>query len=48
MFNDLREFIEEARKAGELTIVEGADWDLELGTITHLAGRQGQFPGLPL
>jgi len=44
MFNDLREFIEEARNAGELKAVEGADWDLEIGTITHLAGDKGDSP----
>ena len=46
MFNDLREFIEEARQAGELKVVEGTDWDLELGTITHLAGDKGNSPVL--
>ena len=44
MFNDLREFIEEARRAGELKMVDGADWDLEIGTITHLAGDKGGSP----
>ncbi len=46
MYNDLREFIEEARAAGELTQVDGADWDLEIGTITHLAGDKGNSPVL--
>jgi UbiD family decarboxylase len=46
MYNDLREFIEEARKAGELTQIDGADWDLEIGTITHLAGDKGNSPVL--
>jgi UbiD family decarboxylase len=44
MFNDLREFIEEARSVGELKMVDGADWDLEIGTITHLAGDKGGSP----
>jgi UbiD family decarboxylase len=44
MFNDLREFIEEANSAGELKMVDGADWDLEIGTITHLAGDKGESP----
>jgi UbiD family decarboxylase len=46
LFDDLRQFIEEARTAGELKVVEGADWDLELGTITHLAGDKGNSPVL--
>ena len=46
MFNDLREFIEEARNKGELKVIDGADWDLELGTITHLAGDKGNSPML--
>ncbi|OPY76294.1 MAG: hypothetical protein A4E65_03204 [Syntrophorhabdus sp. PtaU1.Bin153] len=41
MFYDLREFIEESEKAGEVKVVEGADWDLEIGTIMHLAGDSG-------
>lgn len=39
MFEDLREFIEAAEKAGECKVVEGADWNMEIGAITHLAGE---------
>lgn len=35
--NDLRGFIEEARKLGECKTIEGADWDLEIGYISELA-----------
>jgi UbiD family decarboxylase len=36
MFDDLREFIHKADELGECQIVEGADWDLELGAITEM------------
>ena len=36
MFDDFRSFIEELDKKGELKRVQGADWDLEIGTITEL------------
>ncbi len=39
---DLRGFLEKLQGEKELTQVEGADWDLELGAITELAaGRKG-------
>ncbi len=36
MFNDLREYIKQVEELGELKVFEGADWDLEVGTITEL------------
>ncbi|MET4576525.1 UbiD family decarboxylase [Ottowia thiooxydans] len=33
---DLRAWIEDTRKLGELTEVSGADWDLEIGAISEL------------
>lgn len=36
MFNDLREFISEVEKLGECKIVEGADWNLEIGVISEI------------
>jgi 4-hydroxy-3-polyprenylbenzoate decarboxylase len=33
---DLREFIERAESAGEVLRVQGADWDLETGTLAEL------------
>jgi UbiD family decarboxylase len=36
MYNDLREFLKNADDAGLVTIVEGADWNLEIGSITEL------------
>ena len=31
MVNDLREFIDEVKQEGDLRIIEGADWNLEIG-----------------
>ena len=44
MFNDLREFIEQVEKLGESRVVEGADWDLEIGRITELALSDPKSP----
>ncbi|MFC1869720.1 UbiD family decarboxylase [Chloroflexota bacterium] len=33
---DLREFIEKVKEIGELKVITGADWDLEIGAITEL------------
>jgi len=42
MFNDLRELLNKLEEMGQLKIVEGADWDLEIGTINELmAERKG-------
>lgn len=38
-YKDLREYIEAIDRLGELRIVNGADWDLELGAITEVAAR---------
>ena len=32
---DLREFIEKCKELGEVQLVEGADWDLEIGAISQ-------------
>jgi len=36
MFNDIREFIAKVEESGEFQTVNGADWDLEIGTITEI------------
>ncbi len=42
MFDDLRSFIQKLDEIGELKKIEGAHWDLEIGTITELmAERKG-------
>jgi 4-hydroxy-3-polyprenylbenzoate decarboxylase len=38
-YKDLREYIEAVDRLGELRVVTGADWDLELGAITEVAAR---------
>ena len=34
--NDLREFIDAARKLGEVKDIHGAHWELEIGALTEL------------
>ncbi len=34
-----------AEELGECKVVEGADWDLELGTLTDLLSSEGRGPG---
>lgn len=54
-FHDLREFIDAARKIGDLKEIHGAHWDLEIGALTEIfAGREksplllfDQIPGYP-
>src|SRR3989304_1978795 len=46
MFNDIREFIEVAKKSGECKVVEGADWDIEIGAITDLSAELPNPPVL--
>ena len=36
MFDDLRGFIHKLEQKGQVTKVEGADWELEIGTINEL------------
>jgi UbiD family decarboxylase len=38
-YTDLREWITEVDKMGELTRLDGVDWDLEIGALTEVAGR---------
>ena len=40
MFEDLRAFLQALDDIGQLKRVEGADWDLEIGTITELMHEQ--------
>jgi UbiD family decarboxylase len=43
---DLRAWLDEARRLGELREVEGADWNLELGTISELNVKKTNPPAL--
>ncbi|MBI2315671.1 MAG: UbiD family decarboxylase, partial [Betaproteobacteria bacterium] len=45
MFNDLREVISKVDEFGECKVIEGADWDLEIGCLSEL---QAEFPDSPL
>ena len=45
MFDDLREFLAEAEKLGRIDRIEGADWNLEIGSITEL---QQSVPEAPM
>ena len=47
MFDDLREFIKRAEELGKVRLIEGADWNLEIGRITEL-GRSVPNPPLLL
>ena len=44
MFNDLRQYIDAVKELGELKLIEGADWDLEIGAITEMQAK----PNTPL
>ena len=47
MSKDLRDFLEKAKAEGEVQEIEGADWNLELGTITELvAEKENNGPAL--
>ena len=46
MFNDLREFISKAEEIGEYKIVEGADWNEEIGAIGDLMSQTPDSPPL--
>jgi len=41
MFGDLREFIQAVAARGELKVVNGADWNLEIGAISDLMAQAG-------
>ncbi len=43
-FKDLREFLEQVDSLGELRRVDGADWNLEIGTITEVAASSPACP----
>ena len=45
-YEGIRGFIERAEALGELQVVEGADWNLEIGTITELNAKKKQGAAL--
>lgn len=44
-FNDLREYVDRVKEVDHCRVIEGADWDLEIGAITEL---QCEIPNSPL
>jgi UbiD family decarboxylase len=40
MYRDLREWLSQVEKIGELRTVRGADWELEIGALTQVAYKQ--------
>ena len=44
MINDLREFINKVEEWGDVRIIEGVDWDVELGALTQLMAKQTDPP----
>ena len=43
---DLRAWLDEVRKLGELKDVHGADWNLELGALSELNVKKENNPAL--
>ena len=39
---DLRELVERVERAGELKRIEGANWNLEVGTLTEIVYNEKQ------
>lgn len=42
MFDDLRDYVQRLDEMGQLIRVDGADWDLEIGTITELMAERDE------
>ncbi len=40
VFDDLRSFVKKLEEDGDLDVVEGVDWDLEIGTISELIAEK--------
>lgn len=47
-YHDLRSFIEAARKLDEVRVIEGADWNCEIGALTEVAAELINDPPLLL
>ena len=43
---DLRDWLLEVDKAGQLRTIDGADWDQEIGCVTYLNTRRKNCPAL--
>jgi 4-hydroxy-3-polyprenylbenzoate decarboxylase len=47
-YDGLRSFIESCQEIGECRVIEGADWDLEIGTLTEAAAERIDSPPMLL
>ena len=45
-YRDLREWLALVEGIGELAVVEGADWNLEIGALSELNYRRKPYPAL--
>src|SRR4030066_1302481 len=45
-YKDLREWLEEVERMGELRVLKGADWNLEIGAIRELVDKRKNGPAL--
>ena len=43
-FNDLREFLQAARKLNDVKEIHGAHWDLEIGALAEIFAMRESFP----
>lgn len=41
-FKDLREWLQQVEQMGELRVVKGADWDLEIGAVTDMVAKNAR------
>ena len=39
-YHDLRSFLEAAKKVDEFRVIEGADWNCEIGTLSEVTAEQ--------
>ncbi len=46
LYSDLRGWIGEVEKFGELKRIPGVDWDLEMGAITEVYARNEPYPAI--
>jgi len=45
-FRDLREWLDEVDKIGQLKVAKGVHWNLEIGALTELVQREGKRPAV--
>ena len=46
LYADLRSWITEVEKFGELRRIPGVDWDLEMGALTEVYARNEPYPAI--